>query len=364
MPATIIGLESFDNCHISDEPRLVLCCMAGRWETVTLWRHNASVIASISLKLNKEGVNTASRFLMSVPETTSAEAFERYAGGECLFASHGEAWRQIKAWIVALPQAVDVQHLPAVSEPFLAWCMSGEVEFQEREIRRPWITHRIRKGSFFLTSGGAPYDCRWKAITTEAFEAMFVFVDLPLLQRALEEVFGADATQTRLRDLSAFTDDALSSLMERVRDELMRPQASPLFVQGIAQAIATHLARNYAETSSVSPSASPSLPDYKLRQITDWMAEHVAEDFNLARLAAQVALSKFYFQRLFKSALGVSPARYHIHLRMDAARRLLRETRKSVVDVALDVGYTNPSHFAQLFRRETGLSPSDYRRKR
>jgi AraC family transcriptional regulator len=49
---------------------------------------------------------------------------------------------------------------------------------------------------------------------------------------------------------------------------------------------------------------------------------------------------------------------------MDAARQLLRETKKSVVYVALDVGYSNPSHFAQLFRRETGLSPSDYRRQR
>jgi AraC family transcriptional regulator len=37
---------------------------------------------------------------------------------------------------------------------------------------------------------------------------------------------------------------------------------------------------------------------------------------------------------------------------------------KSVVDVAFDVGYANPSHFAQLFRRETGLSPSYYRRQR
>jgi len=41
--------------------------------------------------------------------------------------------------------------------------MSGEVDFQEREYDRPWITHRIKKGSFFLTSGGAPYDVRWKA---------------------------------------------------------------------------------------------------------------------------------------------------------------------------------------------------------
>jgi AraC family transcriptional regulator len=62
--------------------------------------------------------------------------------------------------------------------------------------------------------------------------------------------------------------------------------------------------------------------------------------------------------------MGVSPSRHHVNLRLDAARQLLRETKKSIVAVALEVGYTNPSHFAQLFRRETGLSPSDYRRQR
>jgi len=51
-------------------------------------------------------------------------------------------------------------------------------------------------------------------------------------------------------------------------------------------------------------------------------------------------------------------------LRMDEAKRLLRETKQSVVAIALDVGYANPSHFAQLFRREIGLSPSNYRRQR
>ncbi len=193
---------------------------------------------------------------------------------------------------------------------------------------------------------------------------MSVFIELPLLQRALEEVFGDDAPHVRLRDISAFTDVALNSWMECLRDELMRRRASPLFLQGIAQSIAIHLARNYAETVKESHSGSPSLPGYKLRQITDWMAENIAEEFNLGRLAAQVGLSKFYFNHLFKSAVGVSPSHYHINLRMDEAKRLLRETKKSVVETALDVGYANPSHFAQLFRKETGLSPSDYRKQR
>jgi AraC family transcriptional regulator len=88
------------------------------------------------------------------------------------------------------------------------------------------------------------------------------------------------------------------------------------------------------------------------------------KNFNLEQLAAQVGLSKFYFNRLFKSAMGVSPSHHQINLRMDEAKRLLRETKKSVLEIALDVGYANPSHFAQLFRRETGLSPSDYRQQR
>jgi len=301
---------------------------------------------------------------MPIPETTSAETFERYVGGKCLQSGRGEAWRDIKAWIIALPPVVDTLKLPSVSEPFLAWTLSGEVDFQEREDEHPWITHRIKKGSFFLTSGGAPYDCRWKAVTSEPFESMAVFIELPLLRRALEEVFGVDAAHARLRDISAFTDVALNSWMERLRDELTRRQASPLYLQGIAQAIAIHLARNYAETVKESPSGSSSLPGYKLRQITDWMAEHVDEEFNLDRLAAQAGLSKFYFNRLFRSAMGVSPSRYQITLRMDEAKRLLRETKENVVSVALEVGYANPSHFAQLFRRETGLAPSDYRRQR
>jgi AraC family transcriptional regulator len=62
--------------------------------------------------------------------------------------------------------------------------------------------------------------------------------------------------------------------------------------------------------------------------------------------------------------MGFSPSRYQIDLRMNEARRLLRETNESIVNIALDVGYSNPSHFAKLFRRENGLTPSKYRRER
>src|SRR5215213_4013140 len=194
---------------------------------------------------------------MTVPETTSAEAFWRYAGGTCLYESRGEAWHDIKAWLTALPPAVDTLHIPAVSEPFLAWVTSGEVDFQEREDGQPWVTNRIRKGSFFLTTGGAPYDVRWRAVSPEPYETLLVFIELPVLQRALEEVFGDEASQVRLRDASAFNDEALNSLLRLLRGELMRGQASPIFVEAIAQAISIHLAREYGVTDEEPHSSSP-----------------------------------------------------------------------------------------------------------
>ena len=94
------------------------------------------------------------------------------------------------------------------------------------------------------------------------------------------------------------------------------------------------------------------------------MREHVTDEFDLQQLATLAGLSKFQIHRLFKRAVGEAPSRYHMSLRIHEAKRLLRESSKSILDVAMDGGYTNPSHFAQIFLRETGLSPSDYRRQR
>ena len=79
-------------------------------------------------------------------------------------------------------------------------------------------------------------------------------------------------------------------------------------------------------------------------------------------MAREAGYSPFHFSRLFKRATGFPPSRYLIRLRMAHARRLLRETARSVIEVGLEVGYRSPSHFTQAFQREVGVTPSEYRR--
>ena len=309
-------------------------------------------------------INRKKAHAMPVPDTTSAEALDRYAVGKKIAASQGPAWKDVQLSVMALPPVAEIFTMPAVTEPFIVWTTSGEAETQERENNGPWLTSRVKKGSMFLTAAGAPYDFRYKTLTAEPYEVVLVLLSVPLFNEALREVFGPNAAHARLRDVSGFEDPHLIPLLQQLRDEATRPKASRLLVRGVAQAIAVHLARNYTALTDDAPGEASALPGFKLRRVTDWMAEHMTEEFSLARLAEQAGMSEFHFNRLFKRATGIPPSQYQIKLRLDAARRLLRETKQSVIAIANDVGYSNPSHFAQLFRKETGLSPTHYRRER
>lgn len=296
-----------------------------------------------------------------VPDSTSAEAWDDYNVGKRILVSSGPAWRDVRLSVFELPPVAETFTMPAVTEPFIAWAASGNAEFQEREGKGPWQNSRVKQGTLFVTAAGAPYDMRWRSLGSDPFEAVPVILSTPLFNAALAEVFGANAKEARLRDVSGFEDERLTPLLQLLRDEAANSAPSALFVRGVAQAVAVHLARNYTELSAA-PNGGSALPAFKLRRVTDWMAGHLAEEFSLARLAGQVGMSAYHFNRLFKRATGVPPSRYQIRLRMDAARRLLRETDRSVIRIGNEIGYSNPSHFARIFRKETGLTPSEYRR--
>lgn len=298
-----------------------------------------------------------------VPDTTSAEAWDDYNVGKRVVVSRGPAWRDIRLSVFELPLVAETFTMPAVTEPFIAWAASGDAEFQERENNGQWFNSRVKKGTLFVTAAGAPYDMRWRSVSPESFEAVLVIVSMPLFREALEEVFGVNADHARLRDVSGFEDGQLTALLQELRHEAERPTSSPMFVRGLAQAIAIHLARNYSEVSDSARGDASSLPAFKLRRATDWMAQHLSEEFSLTRVAEQTGMSVFHFTRLFKRATGMPPSQFQIKLRVDAARRLLRETSRSVIAIGNEVGYSNPSHFARIFRKETGLTPSDYRKQ-
>ena len=91
---------------------------------------------------------------------------------------------------------------------------------------------------------------RGRAIGPESFATMHLYLGLPVFNRATEEAFQKPGA-THLRDLSGFKGNFLSALLEGLHKELSsRHRGSSLFVEGIAQSLAGHLVRTYADETT------------------------------------------------------------------------------------------------------------------
>jgi AraC family transcriptional regulator len=79
-------------------------------------------------------------------------------------------------------------------------------------------------------------------------------------------------------------------------------------------------------------------------------------------LASRLGLSRFQFYRALKQELGISPHEWTARQRVARACLLLKTTRRSIADIAVDSGLPDANYFARFFRQRTGFSPRDWRR--
>jgi AraC family transcriptional regulator len=96
-------------------------------------------------------------------------------------------------------------------------------------------------------------------------------------------------------------------------------------------------------------------------QVLDYLDAHLAQEIRLADLAQLLDMSQFHFSRLFKQSLGVSPYQYLLQQRVERAKRLLKQTEQSIMNIALKCGFSSHSHLSKQFRQLTGMSPKAYR---
>jgi AraC family transcriptional regulator len=93
----------------------------------------------------------------------------------------------------------------------------------------------------------------------------------------------------------------------------------------------------------------------------DYINDHLDRDIKLADLATLLDMSQFHFSHLFKQSLDTSPYQYLLQQRVERAKQLLKQTERSIMDIALDCGFSSHSHLSKQFRQLTGITPKAYR---
>ncbi|MBN2438171.1 MAG: PocR ligand-binding domain-containing protein [Deltaproteobacteria bacterium] len=90
---------------------------------------------------------------------------------------------------------------------------------------------------------------------------------------------------------------------------------------------------------------------------------HYNQEISLKKTAEVVGINPFYLSHLFRKEMGVSFLEYLTTVRISIAKKLLRQRILSMMQICLEVGYQDPSHFAKIFRKREGVGPAKYRKQ-
>lgn len=94
----------------------------------------------------------------------------------------------------------------------------------------------------------------------------------------------------------------------------------------------------------------------------DYIRKHCANpEFSAGETAEAVHLSRNYFLKLFKEEMGVAFLDYVTNIRMEKAKRLLKESDETIYAISQDVGYESQYHFSRKFKNLYGISPNEFR---
>ena len=111
------------------------------------------------------------------------------------------------------------------------------------------------------------------------------------------------------------------------------------------------------------PRSEQARMDGRVRDCMDFLCHHLAARVTLDDLAALAGLSVSRLAHLFRDQVGQTPQQFQEQQRLERARQLLELSGRSIQDIAADVGFENPFYFSLRFKRLTGQSPRDFRKR-
>jgi AraC-like DNA-binding protein len=159
----------------------------------------------------------------------------------------------------------------------------------------------------------------------------------------------------------------VGQLLRRFRRRLERERVSAGESDEWFTRIAEQMVRAHRQADAAAarlPALRPATRQELYRRVSrgrDYLLARPAERVTLQDLAREACLSPYHFHRTFRSAFGCAPHEYLTRQRLERARRLLLETRRSVTDICFDIGFESLGSFSSLFRCRFGLPPSALR---
>ena len=206
-------------------------------------------------------------------------------------------------------------------------------------------------------------DCRIMALNKRNCEMCNIKNELDVIGKRSNEVFSqGDAEEFMSLDLEVQNTrkPVLNRISTRLADKSQGFMISNVYPvkNGSGEIIGTM--RLYRPVSS-----HDAHPDWhgRLKSVVSYIQSHYTEDITIGRLAKMTFCSPSQFKRIFTKTLEMSPGRYLMNTRVNAARKLLETTDRLISDISQECGFYDQSHMTRAFKAIRKMTPGEYRRK-
>jgi AraC-like DNA-binding protein len=192
-----------------------------------------------------------------------------------------------------------------------------------------------------------------------------VYVASTLLYDHLDKIQGeARAGNVLIFDPRRVRNPAAQRLVKALASEkAVGRDLNALYVSAICVALISQLLGTRGDLPLQFPNRRPPpLPKWRLKRVVDHVDAHLCDRLTLSDLATAAGMTRMYFAAQFRVATGIRPREYIQQRRIERAQELLRDTKRTLVDVALSVGFQSQAYFTTVFRRFTDETPYRWRR--
>jgi AraC family transcriptional regulator len=188
------------------------------------------------------------------------------------------------------------------------------------------------------------------------------YLSIVISDSALTAACHQTSVEVELRRKCRLVDTRVGSLFAAVNAErIARFPSGRLFLDSVEQALALALVTGYALGHHPVRTYRGGLGPARLREVMELVHTKIGDDLTLEAMAGSVGLSTAHFSQMFRKSTGKSPHQFVLHHRVKRAEKMLRSTEAKVLDVAIACGFKTQQHFARVFRRICGVSPTEYR---
>jgi AraC family transcriptional regulator len=204
-------------------------------------------------------------------------------------------------------------------------------------------------------------------ITAPLPKTLHLYLPTTLFRR-LSDDFNLPATPAHsVRYVAGVRDEVINQILLSILSEMTNETAAGrMYVETASLTLAAQIINRYCDSGSctLTAPASHRLDHVRLRRVLDYISVHLADEITLVGLARVAGLSAFHFARMFTDAIGVSPRRYVSRMRLENAMAEIAAARLPLAQIAFNARFSSQANFTRAFRRATGMTPAEYRRRR